>query len=68
MNKRDRWKIGASVEIYSISKNEWFQGKIDGIFYDDRGEWLRVQYIAYNIKIHKHIYKDIMHMFDQLGV
>ena len=43
-SKRNKWKIGSKVEVYSDSTSEWIKGKIIGILNDDRGEWLMVKY------------------------
>lgn len=41
---REQWNAGQKCEIYSISKDQWFTGKIHDIFIDDEGEWLEIRY------------------------
>lgn len=41
---REEWIAGQKCEIYSISKDQWFTGKIHDIFIDDEGEWLEIRY------------------------
>lgn len=50
------------MEIYSNSQKEWFRGIINGIFNDHEGEWLKVQYIAYDIKKNKQIQRYNTHV------
>eukprot|EP01084_Bolivina_argentea_P290932 499902_1 len=54
-SERDEWNKGSKCEIYSNSQKQWFAGIITDILNDDEGEWLKVQYIAYNIKKNKQI-------------
>ena len=41
---REEWIAGQKCEIYSISKDQWFTGKIHDVFIDDEGEWLEIRY------------------------
>ena len=50
------------MEIYSNSQKEWFEGIINNIFNDDEGEWLKVQYTAYDLKKNKQIQRYNTHV------
>lgn len=39
-----KWKEGSKVEIYSNSKDAWYNGSISTMFADRDGEWLVVDY------------------------
>merc|ERR1719491_1198082 len=41
---RFSWIPGDRLEIYSVSKCQWFAGLITDLFEDEEGEWLEVEY------------------------
>ena len=47
---RKSWKKGSKLEIYSESKEQWYNGKIERIFHDEEGEWLAIKYNGFNLK------------------
>ena len=47
MNERTirlSWDENDELEIYSVSKGQWFAGNIQRIFTDEEGEWIEVKY------------------------
>eukprot|EP01083_Nonionella_stella_P159897 522105_1 len=55
---RKQWKVGSKVEVYSSSKNKWYEGDITRIFIDSEGEWLEVQYACGKVMRLKQIPRD----------
>ena len=48
--KRNEWKIGSKVEIYSESKKKWMKGTIEKVVNDTEGEWLVIRYAGFSTK------------------
>eukprot|EP01083_Nonionella_stella_P177226 622238_1 len=47
---RTTWTTGSKCEVYSKSKNAWFDGTVDEIIIDEEGEWLQIKYNETRIK------------------
>jgi len=43
-NIRDAWRPGSILEVYSRSYNTWFTGKVEGLGYDEDGEFFEIHY------------------------
>ena len=41
------WKTGQNCEIYDHAKKQWVDGEVVGVFKDEDGEWVKVQYQHY---------------------
>jgi len=48
--KRNAWKIGSQVQIYSEGQMKWQKGEIVKIFKDNEGEWLVIKYAGFRTK------------------
>jgi len=48
--KRNSWKSGSKVEIYSEGQRKWQKGEITKIFNDNEGEWLVIKYAGFRTK------------------
>jgi len=48
--KRNSWKLGSKVEIYSEGQRKWQKGEIMKIFTDNEGEWLVIKYAGFRTK------------------
>merc|ERR1712113_682546 len=48
--KRNSWKKGSKVEIYSEGQKKWQKGEIVKIFTDQEGEWLVIKYSGFRTK------------------
>lgn len=51
-NVRDAWRPGSILEVYSRSCNAWFTGKVEGIGYDEDGEFFEIHYTNYTTGKH----------------
>eukprot|EP01083_Nonionella_stella_P055365 146059_1 len=61
-SKRDEFVIGSKCQIYSSSQKQWFDAVITNILNDDEGEWLKVQYTAYDIRKNKQVQRYNSHI------
>jgi len=43
-NPRKHWRCGSIIEVYSRSNDCWFTGKVEGIGYDEDGEFFEIHY------------------------
>ena len=41
---RIEWNVGSKLEVYSNSKQQWYEGQVDKVYIDSLGEWLSVVY------------------------
>lgn len=48
--RRNAWKVGSRVELFSDRASKWVKGKIIEVFHDHEGEWLLVEYQGFRQK------------------